>query len=58
MREDTKDLLAITILITFAIILLMFVLATASQFFLILVVILGSIGLISWAIMRVIGLDK
>lgn len=58
MREDTKDLVAVTILIFFAVLLTMLVLWVAAEFFLILIAIFGSIGLFTWALIRVSGLDK
>lgn len=58
MKEDMKDLLAVTILIFFAMLLLLFVLFVAGKFLLVIILILGSIGLLSWALIRLSGLNK
>ena len=58
MREDTKDLLAVTILIFFASVFVLTLLFTVAEFFLIVVAILGSIFLFTWALIRFGRMDR
>jgi len=58
MREDTKDLVAVTILIFFAVLIGMYLLWTATQFVLIAVSVFGTIGLLIWAVIRVLRMDR
>lgn len=58
MREDTKDLVAVTVLIFFGVAISLFMLWADATYFLAIVAILGSISLFSWALIRVCALDK